>query len=318
MTRPGRESPNTIYREASYVKSTITPHFKNMLMEEIRREDIVRYLAKRVAEGISPATRNRLLSVLSSLFKKAMEFNQCRENPCAGIKRSKEALFEPPFLDLAAQKALVEAMTPKIKNAVQLSLDTGLRKGELLRLTWQDIDFNRRVVTVRISKTKKPRIVPVTARGIAALDGQKARRGPGDLVLSELVFADIAVLGKRNEAMLAGGAEKDWKACRAKAGYPDMRWHDLRHVFACTAARAGVPLGDLMKILGHSSLIMSMRYAHHAPANSGDLARTRLEEFLGGGGSVSEGTPEVTEAPRGTPKAPTKAPERLLETAPSL
>jgi len=99
--------------------------------------------------------------------------------------------------------------------------------------------------------------------------------------------------------MLRGGAEKDWKACRAKAGYPTLRWHDLRHIFAVTAARAGVPLGDLMKILGQSSLIMSMRYAHHAPANSGDLARTRLEEFLSRGDQTRGEAPPYVPEPLG-------------------
>jgi integrase len=209
-------------------------------------------------------------------------------------------------------------MTPKLKNAVLLSLDCGLRKGELLRLTWLDVDVNRKVVTVRVSKTKKPRIVPLTARGIGALESQKTRRGPGEPLPTELVFAEIAVIGDRGEAALRGGAEKDWKACRAKAGFPTLRWHDLRHVFAVTAARAGVPLGDLMKILGHSSLIMSMRYAHHAPANSGDLARTRLEEFLGREGGIGEGTPLEAEEPLRTNKAPTKAPRRPRQTALSV
>lgn len=103
---------------------------------------------------------------------------------------------------------------------------------------------------------------------------------------------------------------------RVSEGIPELRWHDLRHVFAVTAARAGVSLGDLMKILGHSSLIMSMRYAHHAPANSGDLARTRLEDFLrGGGGTVSEGEPERPAPRRRKPKAPTEAPKRIRQEA---
>ena len=278
----GEKSAMTIYRESSYIKSTIAPYFKRMLMEDIRREDIERFLAKRVSEGIAPGTRNRLLSVLSALFKKALRLNHCRENPCAGIKRSKESLLEPAVPRRRCAEGPREghdAQDPERRPAVARH---GLRKGELLRLTWQDVDFNRRVVTVRISKTKKPRIVPVTARGIEALEGQRVLRGTDAPAPTELVFAEIAVFGKRGEAMLRGGAEKAWKDCRAKAGFADLRWHDLRHVFAVTAARAGVPLGDLMKILGHSSLIMSMRYAHHAPANSGDLARTRLETFLRG------------------------------------
>ena len=65
---------------------------------------------------------------------------------------------------------------------------------------------------------------------------------------------------------------------------PTLRWHDLRHAFAVTAARASVPLGDLQKLLGHKSLVMVLRYSRHSPANFKEEARDRIERFLRGGG----------------------------------
>ena len=66
-------------------------------------------------------------------------------------------------------------------------------------------------------------------------------------------------------------------------GTASERAHDCRHVFAVTAVRAGVPLGELRELLGHSSLVMVLRYARHVPANVTELAKSRLEAFLAEG-----------------------------------
>ena len=217
-----------------------------------------------------------------------LRLNHLRENPCVGIPRFKEARREPPYLGVEDQQNLVDAMPPQLQNAVALTLDTGLRLGELLRLDWTDVDTRGRVLTVRTSKNKKPRHVPFTRRGLAALQTQREWRPSGERRVRDLVFEEIATVRGTGEVTLLAGARKAWERAREAAGFADLRWHDMRHVFAVTAARANVPLGDLQKILGHSSLVMVLRYAAHSPANSGDLARKRLEDYLEGNGKVSE------------------------------
>ena len=61
-----------------------------------------------------------------------------------------------------------------------------------------------------------------------------------------------------------------------------MTLHDLRHVFAVTAARAGIQLGELQMLLGHKTAVMTLRYARHCPTNTPELARDRLASYLGG------------------------------------
>jgi len=280
----------TILREQAYLNTIALPTFRGMRVEDIRQSDIERFLTKCIErKELSGSTRNRILSMLSAFFNRAVRNNHMRENPCRGIPRVKEAMREPPYLDVAAQGKLVAAFDPPLRSAVALTLDTGLRLGELLRLDWRDVDLASRTVTVRVSKSKKPRRVPLTSRGMTALSEQKARRGDHAPTVPDPVFGELQRPKATGEPDLLPTVRNEWEAGRARAGYPTLRWHDMRHVFAVTAARAGVPLGDLRLMLGHSSLVMVLRYAGHAPANSQDLARDRMEAFLKGPPQVHEG-----------------------------
>lgn len=278
----GQKSPVTAKREWEYLKGKALPFFRGMFMDKVLREDIEKFLNKRTEEdGIGAATRNRLLSVLSSFFRKAERLNHARSNPCAGIQRTREALREPPYLDLPAQENLVAMAAEPVRSAILFSLDTGLRAGELLRLDWRDADLSRRTVTVRVSKNKQPRRVPFTVRGFAALEAMRARREPGARTrVPDLIFGELRFDRATGEPRLSTDARNEWERTRRKAGFPGLRWHDMRHIYGTTMARAGVSLGDLQRMMGHLTPSMTLRYSSHAPANSSELARDRMEAFL--------------------------------------
>jgi integrase len=276
----GDKSPTTIARDAAILRAKALPWFKGKRLDEIRRDDVERFLLSRLSRNeIGPATRNRLLCMLSGLFRKAVELNHARENPCRGIRRLKEKVLDRPFLYSDDQDRLVAAVEAPMRWAVAFALDTGLRAGELLRLERRDIDFSRRAVTVRVSKSGKPRTVGFGARGLEAL--QKALEGRMSAQqVPDLLFLSVAAVNRRGEPCFTGKAQKAWERGRKRAGHPEMRFHDLRHVFASTAMRAGYSVAELQYALGHSGPTMVRRDARHAPANSPELARARLDRFL--------------------------------------
>jgi integrase len=277
----GKKSAITILRELEFLRAVALPCFRGRLLSDIQREDIERFVSKRMQDrDLSAGTRNRYLSILSALFREALIRNHVRENPCKGIPRGKEARYEPPFLDLTAQARLASVFEPPLRNAILLTLDTGLRLGELLRLDWRDIDLERKALTVRVSKNKTPRTVPFTSRGLEGVLDQRRRRGDHPPRVPDLVFRELSRPTHRGESDFVPLFRKDWAAGRIKAWHPTLRWHDLRHVFATTAARAGVPLVDLARLLGHGSLVMVSRYAAHVPENFTDIARDRMEALL--------------------------------------
>ena len=276
----GAKRKTTLVREEAYLRGKALPFFQGMRMEEVRREDVEKFLIQRAEEdGIGPATQNRLLNILSAFFRKAVGLNHARENPCATVKRHREELRDARFLNPEEQEKLVASVEGPMRPVVALALDTGLRTGELLRLEWRDVDFEGRMVRVRVSKNGRPRSVPFTARGRRFLDESWSRRAEGQRV-PDPVFGEVGAFKVSGEPCFSPEARRAWLAGREKAGFPDLRFHDLRHVYGASMARAGVSLGELREFMGHSSLSMVLRYARHAPANSPERARSRLEAYL--------------------------------------
>lgn len=291
----GQKSATTIKRDLQQLRARALRDFRGIRVEEIRQEDIERFLTKYVERGgLKPASRNRMLSLLSGLFRRAVRLNHMRDNPCRGIPRVQEALKDVLVLTAEDQARLVSCLKGALRNAAQLTLDTGLRLGELLRLDWQDIDFERGTLTVRVSKNKTPRTIPFGARGREALTAQRELRGDSPARVPDCIFTSlISISSRTGEPDFTGQVRHEWNLGRKQAGFPALRWHDLRHVFAVTAVRAGVPFGDLRNLLGHKSLVMVMRYARHSPVGFEREARDRMDRYLQGDGEVREVGPDL-------------------------
>jgi integrase len=154
--------------------------------------------------------------------------------------------------ELKAVLTEAEKHSPWMHAAVIVSLGTGLRQGELLRLEWKDVDFEKKTVTVLISKNKKRRIVHLPD---PAIDALKTLRH--SIVGPKHIFTDDK------------GAPADkfflayrWRTVRDAAKLEDFRWHDLRHSCASFLAQNGASLLEIGAVLGHSSPVVTQRYAH--------------------------------------------------------
>lgn len=261
----------TSHDEGNKIRNVLIPKFGSMALSSIEARDIQRFLEERAGD-VTVATRNRDLSLLSSIFRRSLKLRYCRQNPCAGIHRPKEEVRAFPYVDLVMQRKLVDACHPTIAPLVVLALETGLRQGELLRLEWCDVSLERRTLTVTRSKAKRPRSVPLSGPALDALKRLQAARGAIPMDGPDRVFPSIP-------AFLAGHTRRLYRAATRAAGCRTLRFHDLRHLYATNLVRAGVPITDVAKLLGHATLAMTMRYASHAPADAGSRAVALLEEF---------------------------------------
>ena len=143
-----------------------------------------------------------------------------------------------------------------LRAAVVVALNTGLRRSELLGLTWERVDLSRGVIRLEVTKSGKRREVPLNAESYAALVSFNQRE-------SARVF--------KNQSL-----RKAYENAVSNAKLDDVNFHTLRHTFASWAVMRGVSLKELQELLGHSSLAMTMRYAHLAPERLRS-AVTRLE-----------------------------------------
>jgi integrase len=133
---------------------------------------------------------------------------------------------------------------------VLLSINTGLRRGELLKLRWSSIDFTRQLLTVEgaNAKTRQTRHVPLNDEALSVVRRWREQSGGGPRVFE-----------------IATGLKTAWSHLLKRAQITEFRWHDLRHHFASRLVQRGVPLNTVRDLLGHSSIAMSLRYAHLAP-----------------------------------------------------
>ena len=139
---------------------------------------------------------------------------------------------------------------------VLLSLNTGLRQGELFSLTWSAVDMNTRTLSVLASNSKgnRTRTIPLNDE---AHDILRAIR-PNDA--NGLVFASPVTGGRLNNV------KKAWAGITEAAGIPDLRWHDLRHDFASQLVMLGVSLYVVQELLGNTKAKMTQLYARLAPS----------------------------------------------------
>lgn len=269
--------------------------FKGRTLRSIGPKLIEKFKAERSIEEskttgntVSPATVNRALALLKTLFSKAVEWDKLETSPAARVKKLKEPPIREWILTKDETRRLIEAASPELKPVLVVALGTGMRKGEILALKWKDLDLVRGIITVSMSKSCKARKIPMSGAVAVAL-GAIARRG-------EFVFwnpdTKTRIMDVKTAFQAACRRAKKDPEDKKDPGLIGLRFHDLRHTFATWWVGAGGDLVALSKILGHASIQMTMRYAHATPEVM-RLGIERVGEILDRSGQKAD-TPSVS------------------------
>lgn len=234
---------------------------------EITPQDVEAYKAA-LAARVSPATVNRDLALLKATFNRALKAGKVEGNPVKAVPLFKENNARTRCLTDEEEARLSEALPDYLKPFLTVALNTGMRWGELARLTWADVDFYTGTLHVGESKSGEGRRIPMnrvvreTLQGVRRDQIQRARdQADGEReILSPLVFCAPQGGVLRNFG-------RDWYPALRKAEIPDFRWHDTRHTAASRLVMAGVDLYTVKEILGHKTLAMTARYSHLSPGH---------------------------------------------------
>jgi len=130
-----------------------------------------------------------------------------------------------------------------------MAITTGSRKGELLRLKWSDIDFERQTAYVSTTKNGLPKVLPLTNDVINEMTKFKHQE-------SQLIFNSEIKINNYYEFF------KPWQKALKQSAIADFRFHDLRHTTASYLAQNGASLLEIADVLGHKQIQMTKRYAH--------------------------------------------------------
>lgn len=221
-------------------------------------------VCKQTNQIYSAAAINRPLAALRHLLRLAHEeWEVLPAVPRVKLEREPQGrlrwLTQEEIAALLA--ACLKSKNHELHPAVVIAINTGLRRGELLGLTWERVDLSRGVLRLEITKSGKRREVPLnddSYRALVSLEPKAAGR----------VFRTRSIRTAFDNAVEA-------------AKLDDVSFHTLRHTFASWAMMRGVSLKELQELLGHSSLAMTMRYAHLAPEHL-RTAVSRLEGLTSG------------------------------------
>lgn len=222
-------------------------HFGNQFLDQLTPEDIEAYKANR-KEKVSSATVNREIACLKHIFTKAIEWGKISRNPALKVKLFREKNRRVRYLEKEEIPRLCEACRDWLRPIVLVALNTGMRKSEILRLKWADVDFRRRIIYVLDAKT-----------------------GEREIPLNDLLFKVLLRVRKNPKSPYIfchknGKPYKDirrsFELALERAEIDDFRFHDLRHTFASHLVMGGVDLKTVQELLGHKTIQMTLRYSH--------------------------------------------------------
>lgn len=209
----------------------------------------------------SPATVVRYMAALSHAFTIAVkEWGWIDDSPMRKVTKPKESRGRVRFLSDSERavllKACKESSNPYLYPVVVLALSTGMRHGEIMGLTWEDVDLNRGRAILHETKNGERRAVAVTGHVMDLLK----EMGRVRQIDSNLLFPSRE--NRPQKPQKAIDLRTPWEAALKKADIPDFRFHDLRHSAASYLAMNGASLAEIAEVLGHKTLQMVKRYAH--------------------------------------------------------
>lgn len=262
-----RENKKSFHTDENRIKFLLET-FGNLTLDKINQFAIERFKRERLQTPTprqtarKPATVNRDLHLISKILTLAVERGHLEKNPARLVKKLPEHNERYRYLTTEEETRLFETLEDlrfeRFRPVVIVALQTGMRRGELLSLTWRDVDFKQKSIRISSenSKTSKTRFVPMNET-------------------CYLTLLDLSLSFERENVFGLKTIDKIWQTAIKLAKVEDFHFHDLRHTCATRLSALGADGFMIAEILGHSNLQTTKRYAH-----VGDERKRRMLENL--------------------------------------
>ncbi len=268
--RANRQKPSGIAATESIIKWHLLPAFGTKALDAVTNEQVQKLKLALVHRA--PKTVNNVLTVLSTLLKKAVEWGELERLPCTIklLANPKKTMWFHDFEEYERLLMVAEKRSFEAYLMVLLGGDAGLRLGEIVALEWGDADLRERRLTVQrsdwrgyvtVPKSGRARRLPMTLRLRSALKASRHLRSEWVLCLPDgtPITRDRVIKAIRGSQRVAG---------LSHAGV-----HVLRHTFCSHLAMKGAPAPAIQELAGHANLSTTQRYMHLSPAATEDAIR---------------------------------------------
>ena len=244
----------------SFLRLHVHPHFGALHMDQLTPQMISGAHEGLKRAGYALSTVNKLPILLKTIYNLAIRMKVVGvvANPANAVKtfpvnNAKERYLTPEETQ-RLRAVLDEGGNRQFRHVVVLMLMLGCRKRELLDARWEDVDLDRRMWRIPLSKSGRPRNVPLSGAAVELLRGlPRWDRCP-------------YVIPNPSTMKPYGNLHYNWDRVRRAAGMPDLRMHDLRHSFASNLVNSGRSIYEVGRLLGHTQVKTTQRYAHLSDA----------------------------------------------------
>ena len=273
MERHAKVHKKTWLADQRAINKYILPAWATKKVQNLERSDVAK-LHHDVGRTY-PVTANRLLEVISKMCELARIWGFVDEgamNPARGITRFKEHKRERYITPQELPKLAVAIDNESnlyARYAIWLFLLTGLRKSELLKSRWADVDWNREELTIQDTKNGRPHHLPLSSAALALLRQLPRQEG------NPFVFPG------REDGKNLVNIDKAWRRIRTEAGVPDVRLHDLRRTVGSWLAQSGNSLHLIGRVLNHRTASTTQVYARFANDQVRDALESHGKRLMG-------------------------------------
>lgn len=238
------------------LRNHILPLLGDLRIDRVRTADIERFKAALIKRGLCAKSINNYLVTLQTCLRIAREWEVVESVPLVRMLPR----TPPPYRHLSpeqVERLVASSPYELIADMIKVAAHTGLRFGELIALDWSDVSFEDNMIVVQRNevlgvvqtpKSHKIRHVPMSSPVRQTLHRRRSQSG--------------RVFLREGQRIRQGWALKQLALACEVAGIPRIGWHALRHTFASELARRGAPIVAIKDLLGHSTIDMTMRYAH--------------------------------------------------------
>lgn len=253
------------------INQIILKRFSDRKLEEISTLDF-QALQKDLKE--TPYEANRVRALLSKMFNLAIQWQWITINPVNGVIKYQEQKRSRWLNEQELQRlwrVLDTYHDQSISNIIRLLLLTGSRRSEVLKASWDQFDLEKRIWTKPSHMTKQNKMehLPLSSQALQILEAMKKNISLNEQSTNYLFPGKIP--GKPLQEI-----KKAWNTIKYRAELPDVRLHDLRHTHASHLVSSGLSLSIVGKLLGHTQVSTTQRYAHLA-----DQPLREATEFFG-------------------------------------
>jgi integrase len=299
-----RVRPTTWEDYRIIVEKHLKPSLGEILLKDLRPEHLQKLYNEKLASGLSPR-RVRLIHIVAhSALKQAVKSRLLAVNPAEATSLPQNSKKEIRVLTPEEQERLMAVLgQDDLGTAILLDLWAGLRRGELLGLKWEDVDFKAGTLHIRRSLVRAPspkqegrktqlcflqpktekskRVIPIPPTVLSALKAHKRRQAERRLQAGELwEDNDLVFCGPTGRPLDPSYFTYCFHELLKKAGIPRINFHALRHTFATRLLELGESPKLLQEMLGHSQISTTFDvYAHVLPELK-QAAAQKMEELL--------------------------------------